>query len=238
VLPLLVSAALLAACSSDDAAPDGAGSSDGPSTASTPPVTAAPGTSATIAPEPTGVPGLDDDDPFCADWAHYAGTVQVLSVAASFGDLDGAGVTRLEVAAAPALVTTIGALAAGWPDEIAAERDTVLAGSMGGWRIRSGAVVDVLQANGVGVDQLAGLGLAWTDVLAGRDPDDPVPDLDGYTTEQQAVIDAQAPLVLDTLGVFTADASLRRDPADAPATRAYLAANCPDLAASGVGDAI
>lgn len=233
MIPAVVVAVLLAACSDDGTAPESGASTVAPSTL---PVDSAP--VASPAPEPTGVPGLDDDDPFCADWARYAGTVQVLSVAAAFGELDELGLTRLEIAAAPDLVTTIGVLAARWPDEIASERDTVLAGSMGGWRERSGAVVDTVQAEGVDTGQLAGLGLAWTELLASRDPEAPVPDLGAYTPEQLAVLDAQAPIVLGALGAFTTDGALRREPVDAPATRAYLAATCPDLAASGVGDAI
>src|SRR6476619_6153893 len=58
----------------------------------------------TIAPEPTGVPGLGATDPFCAAWAAYAGTRQARGVAGAFGALTVDQLAVLELRAAPRLV--------------------------------------------------------------------------------------------------------------------------------------
>ena len=67
-----------------------------------------------------------------AAWAAYAGTLQALGVAASFGGLPSDQFAALELAAAPRLVEVAAAIDASWPSELAGERN-------GGAR-RSGSV--------------------------------------------------------------------------------------------------
>src|SRR3954464_2860719 len=85
------------------------GSSAGVTTTSAPPdAQIARDTIATVAttsvPDATGVPGLAATDPFCAAWAAYASTLQVLGVAGSFGGLSSHELAVLELRAAPRLV--------------------------------------------------------------------------------------------------------------------------------------
>ena len=80
----------------------------------------------TAAPEPTGVPGLDADDPFCSAWAGYAGTLQALGIAASFGELSSDQFAAVELVASPRLVEVAAAIDAVWPSELVGERTVVL----------------------------------------------------------------------------------------------------------------
>ncbi|HUC31965.1 MAG TPA: hypothetical protein VMS14_01105, partial [Ilumatobacteraceae bacterium] len=99
---------LLAACSSTGS--DGStGDNAAISTSSSTPSDSAPAmtdpsstdaASSTLSPEPTGVPGVDDEDEFCAAWARYSGTLQALGVASAFGDVTSVELARLEVVAA------------------------------------------------------------------------------------------------------------------------------------------
>jgi hypothetical protein len=54
----------------------------------------------------------------------------------------------------------------------------------------------------------------------------------------QAKVDAAATAFDSDVTPFAQDPSLVVDAVDTPLTDAYLAAHCPDLAASGVGDAL
>ena len=64
------------------------------------PSTTLAGDTTLVTTEPTGIPGLDDPDAFCAAWAVYSGTLQAIGVAQAFGNLTTAEVARLEVIAA------------------------------------------------------------------------------------------------------------------------------------------
>src|SRR5690606_10449555 len=84
---------------------------------------AASSTSAVEVPEvtvpETGVPGLDSDVDVCRAWSEFAGSYQVVAVAAAFGD-DTADVARLEVIASPVVAGAYDDMVADWPDELAA----------------------------------------------------------------------------------------------------------------------
>ena len=61
-------------------------------------------TTVTAPPSPTGVPGIDAADGFCAAWARYGATVQIIAVAVNFGELDDLDAATLELQSAPTLV--------------------------------------------------------------------------------------------------------------------------------------
>ena len=117
------------------------------STTSTPPdVGITPDTSiaTTVVPDATGVPGLAATDPFCAAWAAYAGTLQALGVAGSFGGLTVDQLAVLELRAAPRLVEAAAAIASTWPAELASERELVVEHRVGPYARRAQRAVDAL----------------------------------------------------------------------------------------------
>jgi hypothetical protein len=189
-------------------------------------------------PEPTGVPGLTASDPLCAAWAGYVGTVQALGVAASFGDLSSAQIAALELASAPYLVEVAVGIDEAWPVELQAERSVVIDQRIGPFARRAGRAVDSLVAGGVTPAELAALKSAWESALARRDPQSPVLAVANLSVETQAKVGAAAIAFDSAVTPFARDPSLVVDSVSAPLTGAYLAAHCPDLAASGVGDAL
>ena len=121
----------------------------------------------TVAPEPTGVPGLTASDPFCAAWAAYAGTLQALGVAASFGNVGGAQLAALELAAAPRLVAVAAEIAASWPPELKAEQSVVIEQRIGPYARRAQRAVDALRTAGVTDDELTTLSSDLAAVVGG-----------------------------------------------------------------------
>src|SRR6185295_16918913 len=106
-------------------------------------------TQPSIAPTPIGVPGLDAPDPFCAAWAAYAGTLQALGVAASFGNLPTVRLAALELAAAPRLAEIVSAIDASWPPGLASEHTLVIDQRIGPYARRATRAIDALTAAGV-----------------------------------------------------------------------------------------
>jgi hypothetical protein len=191
-----------------------------------------------IASEPTGVPGLAADDPFCSAWAGYAGTLQALGVAASFGGLSSDRFAALELVAAARLVEVADAIDAAWPPELAAERSVVIEQRIGPYARRARSAVTALADAGVSAAELVVLSAVWQAALLARDPEAPVIEVQPIAAELQAKIDAAAAAYDAAVTPFAQDPSLVIDGVAAPATDAYLVAQCPDLAASGVGDAL
>jgi hypothetical protein len=191
-----------------------------------------------LGPAPTGVPGLAAADPFCATWAAFAGTVQALGVAASFGGLTTDRLAALELAAAPRLSEAISAIGASWPAELAAERAVVIDQRIGPYARRASRAVDALAAAGVTDDQLVMLRSAWQSSLAQQNPDAPVIEPPGVPIELQTTIDSVAGTYDKQVTPFAEDPSLSVGNVSAPATDQYLSAHCPDLASIGVGDAL
>jgi hypothetical protein len=192
----------------------------------------------TVAPEPTGVPGLAAADPFCAAWAGYGGTVQALAVASSFGEMNADQLAALELNATPLLSAAIAGIGAQWPPELAAERSLVVDGRLAAYGRRAQQGVDALTAAGMTAQDVETLRVAWQNALEKRDPASPtiaVPPLDPAL---QAQLDAAAVGYNAAVTPFARDPSLSAAPATAPLTTSYLAAHCPDLAASGIGDAL
>lgn len=218
--------------SPSDASPTSAPSSQVPAT------TDARATTTTVGPEPTGVPGIDDPNAFCAAWARYSGSLQAIGVAVAFGDLTSLDVARLEVIGAAALTDAVNGIGSRWPAELVGERSIVLAGVVGPYARRAEKALAALVAAGATEDDLAELRLAWLDALRYRDPAMPVIDVPGVPARLGNLIEAAARAFDEGVTPFAQDPSLAASAGDTPATDAYLATTCPDLASSGVGDAI
>lgn len=211
-------------------------------TTSIPPAEAAGRAVETVPPasvtEPTGVPGLAADDPFCSAWAGYAGTLQALGIAASFGELSSDRFAALELVAASRLVEVADAIDAIWPPELVAERSVVIEQRIGPYSRRAHSAVAALADAGVSTTELADLSAAWLTALQARDPENPVIEVPAVADDLQAKVDAAAVAFDAAVTPFAQDPSLVIDGVATPATDAYLVAHCPDLAASGVGDAL
>ena len=192
----------------------------------------------TLAPEPTGVPGLDADDPWCSSWAVYSGTVQAIGIAGAFGELRSVDIAALELMAAASVVAALTGIADRWPGELAAERSAVLDDLLGPFGRRADKALAALRAAGATDDDIGRLGTQWLAALRARDPQNPVIEVQA-PTERLASIVGEAATGFDVaVTPFAHDPSLRVDEVEVPATDAYLAGHCPDLASSGVGDAI
>lgn len=174
----------------------------------------------------------------CAAWAGYVGTLQALGVAASFGDLSGEQIAGLELTSAPYLAEVVGVIDESWPGELESERTTVIEQRIGPYARRARRAVETLVDSGVTTAELSELRSAWRSALATRDPQSPVLAVPTVSAQVQAKLDAAATVYDSTLTPFAQDPSLVVDSVDAPLTDAYLLAHCPDLAASGVGDAL
>jgi hypothetical protein len=233
---LTIAAVLASGCS-----PSGSDSSASP-TSSLPPAEA-PGRGAgtvptTAVPEPTGVPGLAADDPFCSAWAAYAGTLQALGIAASFGELSSDQFAAIELVASARLVEVAAAIDAKWPAELGAEHDVVIDKRIGPYTRRAQSAVGALTAAGVTADELVTLSDAWQAALLARNPEMPVIAVPPVTLDLQEKVDAAAAAFDAAVTPFAHDPSLAIDGVESPVTDAYLVAHCPDLASSGVGDAL
>jgi hypothetical protein len=95
--------------------------------------------------------------------------------------------------------------------------------------------VQALLGGGVTDAGMAELRTVWAQVLATRDPDQPDVVVD-LPADLAAQVDAGVSAFDAALTPFGRDPSLAVDFATIPATKAYLAATCPDLASIGVGD--
>jgi hypothetical protein len=184
------------------------------------------------------VPGLAAADPFCSAWAGYVGTLQALGVASSFGQLSSRQFAALELAAAPRLTEVAAAIDAAWPADLEAERTVVIEQRIGPYARRASRGVDALREAGVSDAELTAMGLTWQEALLTRDPDAPVIELAPVAADLQAKLDAAATSYDSAVTPFAQDPSLVVDAVATPATDAYLVAHCPDLASSGVGDAL
>jgi len=220
-----------------------AGSSAGVTTTSAPPdVGVAPNPTATaattIAPDPTGVPGLAATDPFCAAWAAYAATLQAVGVASSFGGLTLDELAVLELRAAPRLVEAAAAISSSLPAELEGERDAVIEHRVGPYARRAQKAVDALTTAGATPADLAALSASWQQALSTRAEADAVIELPPVDAELEPRLEAAAAAFGSAITPFASDPSLVVDSVETPLTDAYLTAHCPDVAASGVGDAI
>jgi hypothetical protein len=169
-----------------------------------------------------GIPGLDSDEVVCRAWSRFAGSFQVVAVAATFG----AGAAALEVVAAPSVVRAYDELLDAWPDELATERDVVADDFLGPFAARAQVARDALVDVGADDATIERIESAWLAALAERDPTSPdlAVDLDEATW---SLVDAAAVTVEADLPAIPADPTLVTD-ASVPLTEAFLATTCPD----------
>ena len=191
-----------------------------------------------VGPEPTGVPGLADPNPFCAAWTMYSSSLQAIGVAAAFAERTSEQIAVLELVAAPSVVDAVRQIADRFPAQLRAEHDVVVDQLLGPFARRAQRAVDELAAVGLTLEQIESLRPIWRQALTKRDPSDPaisLPTLDDAVNGQIVV----ASRTFDQqLTPFGEDPSLIVDTIDTPATDQYLAQTCPDLVSSGVGDAL
>ena len=186
-------------------------------------------TSTTTSAPPTlpevGVPGLDSDLVVCRAWSRFAGSFQVVAVAASFGD-DPIDVARLEVAAAPVVADAVDEMVAEWPDELADEAELVADGLLGPYARRSARALDALVAAGADDDDLVELADAWLAVLEVRDPTEVLPTLE-LDAELDALVTTAAVDFESQVVPIPLDPSLVTD-VSVPRSEEFLIETCPD----------
>lgn len=192
----------------------------------------------TVGPEPTGVPGLYDPDPYCAAWAVYSGSLQAVGVADAFGQLASSDVAELELLAAWAINGAVADIDANWPGELVEERTIVREELLGPFARRATKAIAALRAAGVTDDQLVELNKTWLTALSARNPGEPVITVPPLNPELEAKLVAAAAAFDAEVTPFSADPSLIVDSATTPLTDVYLSTRCPELANSGVGDAV
>jgi hypothetical protein len=193
-----------------------------------------PTTTIAVVPD-TGVPGIDSSDPFCRSWSEFAGSFQVLATVGALGG-DAERAALVEVVAAPAVVAAVDTMSDGFPDELAAERQTFVIGLLGPITNRAQAAVAELRTAGLSGQQLESLGRRWLETIAevGLADPDVVPDVPVDIAPLVAAAVAQFATVQPP---FATDPSLVTD-VQAPATQAYIAVNCPDQGTLGGNDII
>lgn len=181
--------------------------------------------------EELGVPGLDSDEVVCRAWSRFAGSFQVVAVAAAFGEGGSREVAELEVLASPIVVTAYDELLEAWPDELESERAAVAESFLGPFARRAERARDALLAAGAGPDDLAVATEMWLDVLATRDPSSAVPvvvlpdPVAALVGRASAAFDDQVPPVSEDPSLVTE--------VEIPLTQAFLVATCPDRGALG-----
>jgi|JI10StandDraft_1071094.scaffolds.fasta_scaffold99648_3 hypothetical protein len=192
----------------------------------------------TAGPEPTGVPGLYDADPYCAAWALYSGSLQAVGVADAFGQLASIDVAELELLAAWSINGAVADIDANWPGELVEERTIVREELLGPFARRATKAIAALRAAGVTDDQLVELNKTWLTALAARNPGEPVITVPPLGDELAAKVAVAAAAFDAEVTPFSADPSLIVDSVTTPLTDVYLSTRCPELANSGVGDAV
>lgn len=188
--------------------------------------------------DPTGIAGLDDPDVYCGAWAVYAGSLQAIAVAQAFGDLPSVQVARLEMIAAPSLSAAVNRIAANWPEPLLTEMSVALTSLIGPYERRAQKAIQFMRDAGATEVDFDELRAVWERALRRLDPADPVIALGGLVAELDAIVVVAADRLDAALTPFADDPSLDTSAVSTPLTDSYLAANCPDLASSGIGDPV
>ncbi len=197
-----------------------------------------PATSTTMAPDVTGIAGVDSEVPTCAGFAVVNGTFQLLAVAAAFGASDAAGLARAEIVSAPAVVAAADALFATWPAELDDERAIAQDDLVGPIERRAERAVQALRDAGATDADLDALRGAWAEVLARQARDNPDVELPDLPAALRAVDDDAADAFAADVTPYAQDPSLLRAAVETPATDAWLAQRCPEVLAVAGGDAV
>jgi hypothetical protein len=176
-----------------------------------------------------GVPGLDSDEIACRSWSRFAGSFQVVAVAATFGEGGSLAAATLEVMASPVVVGSYRDFLENVPAEVAAESELVARDFLGPYARRSERALGALVAAGADDAMLEVIADAWLDALSRRDSSTITldvmlpPDVEAVVAAAAADFDAQlVPIPLDP--------SLVTD-VEVPLTERYLSDNCPDRGA-------
>ena len=162
----------------------------------------------------------------------------MVAIAAAFGDASSADLAVLELMAAVTVTDAIGRIVTAWPAELADEYRVAVDDLLGPFDRRSQKALGALREATVTDAELAELGGAWVQALRQRDHALPMPELPDVAPGLRTKVGAAAAAFDLAVTPFAADPSLAVDAVDTPATDAYLAEHCPDLANSGVGDAV
>jgi len=188
--------------------------------------------------DPTGVAGLDDADVYCGAWAVYAGSLQAIAVAQAFGDLPSVQVARLEMVAAPSLSAAVNGIAANWPEPLRTEMSVALTSLIGPYERRAQKAIQFMRDAGASEVDFDELRAVWERALRRLDPDDPVIAVGTLAAELDSIVAVAVDRFDAALTSFAEDPSLDTSAVSTPLTDSYLAANCPDLASSGIGDPV
>ena len=192
----------------------------------------------------SGVPGIDDSGALCESWSRLAGTRQVLTLAANFGELGADGVARLEVIAAPLVTAAADQLDAALTEvgtEVAAvadERDLVMGDLLGRMLRRAEAAQAALDELDPPDGTAALLAQVWLDGLRKLGPDDVQPSLADLGPEIGPLVEQAASVFADDAPRWNEDPDLDVADVSIPATTALVTDRCPDLTIIGIGDAI
>lgn len=203
-----------------------------------PDTSAGDGTGAGAVTDPTGVAGLDDADVYCGAWAVYAGSLQAIAVAQAFGDLQSVQVARLELVAAPSLSAAVNGIAANWPEPLRTEMSVALTSLVGPYERRAQKAIQFMRDAGATEVDFDELRAVWERALRRLDPDDPVIAVGALPAELDSLVAVAVDRFDAALTPFAEDPSLDTSAVSTPLTDGYLAANCPDLASSGIGDPV
>jgi len=153
------------------------------------------------------------------------------------GELTSEQVAALEIVAGGTVVAAVAEIEDRWPAEVAGEESSVIDDLLGPFRRRADKALEAARAAGLGESELEQLRAAWATALQQRRPDEPVIAVPSLPAALATAVTNAAVSLDATATPFADDPSLRVDVA-APITYKYLADHCPDLAASGVGDAL
>jgi hypothetical protein len=183
------------------------------------------------------VPGIDAADEFCAAWARYGATLQIIAVAVNYGGLSSADSAVLELESSPTITRAAGEIEQRWPAELAPEKATALDKYIGPFARRAAKAGEALAGAGASAADVDTIDSTWRAMLAAHDPDVPTVDIQ-LPDDVMAKVDAGSAAFDTAVNPWGADPSLTADLNDIPMTKQYLAAHCPDLASIGLGDEV
>ena len=136
------------------------------------------------------------------------------------------------------LFRSVEGIGANWPNDLLGERSQVLSNLVGPFGRRAQRALSMLLDAGATELELQQFRQLWTDALHARLPDEPVITLAPLSSELEDLVRTAAGRFDAALTPFAIDPSLNVSSVPSPRTDAYLAEHCPDLASSGVGDAV